>query len=121
MAGTDPELVLGGVRMTDRVVVPFEGPGGGVGRLTWGQQKVWTLMQQAGTSLSMGGAVPVTDGRTIRDLAAELGFFMCRYASLRTRILPAQDDGVTQEVSGSGVAVLGVLDVADDDDPGLVA
>ena len=121
MAGPDPELVVGGVPMTDRVVVPFAGPGGGVGGLTWGQQKVWTLMQQAGTSLSMGGAVPVTDGRTIRDLASELGFFMCRYASMRARILPAADGGVTQVVSGSGVAVLGVLDVADGDDPGLVA
>lgn len=59
----------------------------------------------------MGGAVPVTDGRTIRDLAAELGFFLCRYASLRARILPAADGGVTQAVSESGVAVLGVLDV----------
>jgi hypothetical protein len=121
MAGPDPELVLGGVPMTDRVVVPFEGPGAGVGELTWGQQKVWTLMQQAGTSLSMGGAVPVTDGRTIRDLAAELGFFMCRYASMRARILPGTDGGVTQVVSGSGLAMLGVLDAADDDDPGLVA
>jgi condensation domain-containing protein len=121
MAGPDPEQVVGGVPMTDRVIVPFEGPGAGVGGLTWGQQKVWTLMRQAGTSLSMGGAVPVTDGRTIRDLASELGFFMCRYASMRARILPAADGGVTQVVSGSGVAVLGVLDVADGDDPGPVA
>lgn len=121
MAGPDPEQVVGGVPMTDRVIVPFEGPGAGVGGLTWGQQKVWTLMRQAGTSLSMGGAVPVTDGRTIRDLASELGFFMCRYASMRARILSAADGGVTQVVSGSGVAVLGVLDVADGDDPGPVA
>ncbi|WP_194924653.1 condensation domain-containing protein [Catenulispora pinisilvae] len=107
--------------MTDGIVVPFEGPGAGAGDLTWGQQKVWTLMRQAGTSLSMGGAVPVTDGRTIGDLASELEFFMSRYASMRARIRQDADGTLTQEVSGSGRAVLGIVDVADGDDPGLVA
>lgn len=112
--------------MTDAIVVPFSGPGAGIGELTWGQQKVWTLMRQAGSSLSMGGAVPVTDGRTIEDLAAELRFFLCRYASMRTRIRPG--DGINsginsliQEVAGVGEAVLGIVDVAPDADPGLAA
>ncbi|MHA6765559.1 condensation domain-containing protein [Streptacidiphilus sp. PAMC 29251] len=109
--------ILGGARMTDRIVVPFEGPGAGVGELTWGQRKVWTLMQQAGTSMSMGGAVPVTDGRTVRDLAGELRFFLCRYASLRARIRTGADGGLVQEVSGSGQAVLGIVDVPDGGGP----
>ncbi|MEY9927807.1 hypothetical protein ABH926_002441 [Catenulispora sp. GP43] len=121
MAGQAPEAMLGGVRMTDRIVVPFEGPGGGVGDLTWGQQKVWTLMRQAGSSLSMGGAVPVTDGRTEGDLAAELAFFLCRYASLRARIRPGEDGEPVQEVAGSGEAVLGIVDVEDGGDPGSAA
>ncbi|MBS2535337.1 hypothetical protein KGQ20_21465 [Catenulispora sp. NF23] len=121
MAVPVTETVLGGVRMADGIVVPFAGPGAGAGDLTWGQEKVWTLMRQAGNSLSMGGAVPVTDGRTIRDLASELGFFMSRYASMRARIHQGTDGTLTQEVSGSGQAVLGIVDVADGDDPGPAA
>lgn len=123
MAVPVPGVVLGGARMTDHVVVPFEGPAAGVGELTWGQQKVWTLMCRAESSLSMGGAVPVTDGRTVEDLAGELGFFLSRYASMRARILPAAEggDAVVQEVAASGEAVLGIVDVAGDDDPDLAA
>ncbi|WP_328912013.1 MULTISPECIES: condensation domain-containing protein [unclassified Streptomyces] len=121
MAEPVSRTILGGARMTDRIVVPFEGPGAGVGGLTWGQRKVWTLMQQAGTSISMGGAVPVTDGRTVQDLASELRFFMCRYASMRARIRAGEDGDLIQEVSGSGLAVLGIVDAADDDDPDQVA
>jgi len=105
------------VRMTEGIVVPFEGPGAGVGGLTWGQLKVWELMREAGTSMSMGGAVPVTDGRTVEDLAAELGFFMCRYGSMRARIRTGADGGLVQEVAGSGETTLGIVDVADEDDP----
>lgn len=112
---------MGGAEMTDQVVVPFEGPGGGVGGLTWGQRKVWTLMEQAGTSMSMGGAVPVADGRTVRDLASELRFFMCRHASMRARIRPGADGGPVQEVAGSGTAALGIVDVEDGGDPDLIA
>jgi hypothetical protein len=121
MAEPVSRTVLGGARLTDRIVVPFEGSGSGVGGLTWGQRKVWTLMQQAGTSMSMGGAVPVTDGRTAQDLASELRFFMCRYASMRARIRAGADGSLVQEVSGSGVAVLGIVDAADDADPDRVA
>lgn len=121
MAVPVSEALLGGVQMTDRVAVPFEGPGGGTGGLTWGQHKVWTLMQQAGTSLSMGGAVPVTDGRTVRDLASELRFFMSRYASMRARFRLGPDGTVIQDVAGSGEAVLGILDVATGDDPSQTA
>jgi hypothetical protein len=121
MAEPVSRTILGGARMTDRIVVPFEGPGAGVGELTWGQRKVWTLMQQAGTSMSMGGVVPVTDGRTVQELASDVRFIMCRNASMRARIRGGADGGLIQEVSGSGQAVLGIVDAADDDDPDLVA
>ncbi|MFI0938637.1 condensation domain-containing protein [Streptomyces sp. NPDC021020] len=121
MAGPVPGTMLGGARMTDQVVVAFDGPGAGVGALTWGQRKVWTLMRQAGTSMSMGGAVPVTDGRTVDDLAAELRFFLCRYASMRARIRTGADGGLVQEVAGSGRAVLGIVDTPDGGDPDQVA
>ncbi|MFC1435465.1 condensation domain-containing protein [Streptacidiphilus sp. N1-3] len=121
MAEPVARTVLGGARMTDRIIVPFEGPGAGTGELTWGQRKVWTLMQQAGTSMSMGGAVPVTDGRTVQDLASELRFFLSRYGSMRARIRAGADGGLVQEVAGAGQAELGIVDVADDGDPGLVA
>jgi hypothetical protein len=111
----------GGVRLTDRVVVPFDGPGAGTGGLTWGQRKVWTLMRHAGTSMSMGGAVPVTDGRTVHDLASELRFFLCRYASMRARVREGADGSLIQEVHGSGEAVLGIVDVAEGGDPDQAA
>src|SRR6185312_8002884 len=76
---------------------------------------------QAGTSMSMGGAVPVTDGRTVDDLAGELAFFLGRYASLRARIREDTDGGIVQEVAGSGHAFLGILDAPDDGDPALAA
>jgi hypothetical protein len=101
--------------------VPFEGPGAGVGELTWGQRKIWALMQDGESSMGMGGPVPVADGRTVQDLAAELGFFMSRYASLRALIRKEAGGGFVQEVAGSGEAVLGVVDAPDDADPDLVA
>ncbi|MEZ0114525.1 hypothetical protein ABH920_008560 [Catenulispora sp. EB89] len=121
MALPVPQTILGGARMTDAIVVPFEGPGAGVGELTWGQRKVWTIMQQAESSLSMGGAVPVTDGRTVQDLASELAFFMSRYASMRALIRSGSDGALSQVVAAFGEATLGILDVPDDADPAQAA
>ena len=44
--------------------------------------------------MSMGGVVPVDDGRTVEDFAAELRFFMSRYAAMRTRLRLAADERV---------------------------
>ncbi|GAA1509752.1 hypothetical protein GCM10009827_024900 [Dactylosporangium maewongense] len=104
-----------------RIVVRFEGPGAGAGPLAWGQRQVWAAMVEIDSSMSMGGAMPVTGGRTAEDYAAELRFFMCRYAAMRTLLRFADDGTVTQEVSGSGETALVVLDAADDDDPAAVA
>lgn len=101
----------------ERIIVPFEGPGAGAGPLAWGQQQVWAAMVEIDSSMSMGGAVPATGGRTVEDYAAELRFFMCRYAAMRTLLRFADDGTVTQEVFGSGETALVVLDAADDEDP----
>lgn len=108
----------------ERIIVPFEGAGAGAGGLTWGQQQVWAAMVEIDSSLAMGGVVPITDGRTAEDLAGELRFFMCRYASMRTllRFAPQDPGGtVTQEVFGAGEAVLHVLDTTGDEDPATAA
>ncbi|MET7419446.1 condensation domain-containing protein [Dactylosporangium sp. NPDC005555] len=107
--------------LVERIVVPFEGPGAGAGPLTWGQRQVWAAMVEIDSSMSMGGAVAATGGRTVEDYAAELRFFMCRYAAMRTLLRFAGDGTVTQEVFGSGETSLVVIDTADGDDPATVA
>ena len=107
--------------MVERIVVPFEGPGAGIGPLAWGQRQVWAAMVESGSSMSMGGVVPATDGRTVQDYAGELRFFMCRYAAMRTLLRFAADGTVTQEVFGAGETVLEVHDTTGGDDPAAVA
>ena len=72
MAEAEPSVrvgtTIGGVRMTDRIPVAFEGPGAGVGGLTWGQRKVWALMRAAGSSMKIGGVVPLTRSEERRVL-----------------------------------------------------
>ena len=101
----------------ERIIVRGAGPGAAPGPLTWGQQQTWAAMVEIDSSMSMGGAVPATGGRTVEDYAAELRFFMCRYAAMRTLLRFGDDGTVTQEVSGSGETALVVLDAADDEDP----
>ncbi|MEV4517730.1 hypothetical protein AB0K00_53325 [Dactylosporangium sp. NPDC049525] len=107
--------------MVERIIVPFEGPGAGTGPLAWGQRQVWAAMVESDSSMSMGGAVASTDGRTVEDYAAELRFFMCRYAAMRTLLRFAADGTVTQEVFGAGETVLEVHDTAAGEDPAALA
>jgi hypothetical protein len=92
----------------ERITVTFEAGGAGRGRLTWGQQQVFQAMREMGSSMSMGGVVPVEDGRTVADFAGELRFFMTRYPSMRTLLRFAPDGTTTQEVFASGEAYLEV-------------
>ncbi|MET7399965.1 hypothetical protein ABZS66_41420 [Dactylosporangium sp. NPDC005572] len=101
-------------RILERVVVPFAGCAGGAGGLTWGQQQVWSAMREIGSSLPIGGVVPVVDGRTVDDFAAELRYHTLRHPSMRTYLHPSPDGGWTQETFGAGEAVLHVLEVPDD-------
>ncbi len=116
--------------MVQRIIVPFDGDGAGVGGLTWGQQQVWRAMVEVGTSMSMGGVVPVTDGRTLPDFAEELRFLMSRYAALRSRLVfdepwhAASLDVchlVRQEIVAHGETVLEVHDAGPGEDPAAVA
>lgn len=105
----------------ERIIVPFEGPGAGVGPLAWGQQQVWAAMTEVDSSMSMGGIFVVTDGRTAEDFAGVLRFYMSRYGAMRTLLRFAGDGTVTQEVYGSGETALEVVDTAGDEDPAAVA
>ncbi|WP_432824640.1 condensation domain-containing protein [Dactylosporangium sp. CA-092794] len=107
--------------MSERIIVPFEGPGAGSGPLAWGQRQVWAAMVESDSSMSMGGVVEVTDRRTTGDFAAELRFFMSRYAAMRTLLRFADDGTVTQEVYGSGETALEVVDADGGPDPAAVA
>lgn len=102
------------------IPVTFTGTGAGEGPLTWGQLQIWQTMRDTGTSQTIGGAVPA-GGKTVGDLAAELRFFMSRYASMRTRLRFAADGTPWQVTAGSGEITLEVLDVPDDGDPAAVA
>lgn len=116
--------------MVERVIVPFEGEGAGVDGLAWGQQQVWRAMVEVESSMSMGGVVPVTDGRTVPDFVEELRFLMSRYSALRTRLVFDEPWHATsveacslvrQETAGAGEAVLEVHDAGPDEDPAAVA
>lgn len=116
--------------MVERIVVPFEGDGAGVGGLTWGQQQVWRAMVEVDSSMSMGGVVPVTDGRTVPDFVEELRFLMSRYAALRSRLVFAEPWHATsidvchlvrQEITARGETVLEVHDAGPGEDPAAVA
>ncbi|MET7418553.1 condensation domain-containing protein [Dactylosporangium sp. NPDC005555] len=113
-----------------RITVFFEGDGAGVGGLAWGQQQVWRAMVEVGTSMSMGGVVPVTDGRVVADFADELRFLMSRFAALRSRLIFTEPWHATsvdachlvqQEVVAHGEAALEVHDAAPGEDPAAVA
>ncbi len=116
--------------MVERIVVAFEGDGAGVGGLTWGQQQVWRAIVEVGASMSMGGVVPVTDGRVVPDFVEELRFLMSRFAALRSRLVFDEPWHATsvdachlvrQEIAERGETVLEVHDAADDEDPGALA
>ncbi|NUR25133.1 MAG: hypothetical protein HOV83_04675 [Catenulispora sp.] len=106
--------------VAERVSVAFSGEGSGQGALSWGQREIWLAMQRQGW-LNLGGCIPLPPGRTVQDLADELGFMMGRFQSLRTRLRFDTDGRPTQELSASGEIVLEVYDAAAGQDPGAVA
>jgi hypothetical protein len=106
--------------MSERILVPFAGEGAGVGELSWGQREIWEAMQRQGWWLPIGFAEPVPDGTTVKDVASELHFMMCRYPSMRTRLSFVEDGQPRQVVAASGEITLEVVD-AGDEDPEQVA
>ena len=101
--------------MTEQILVPFEGEDSGVGELTWGQHDMWRVMQRENTSLSIGGWLPLPQGSTVAGVVTDLGFLMCRYAALRTRLGFADDGRPLQVVSKSGEVPLEIVDAGDAD------
>jgi hypothetical protein len=106
---------------TDRVVVPFEGDGSGIGPLTWGQWEILDTMLKTNSSVPIGGVVPVPPGKTIADLAGELRFFLSRYPAMRTRVRFVPGGEPVQVLSDRGEAVFGIVDVGDRDEPAQAA
>ena len=105
--------------MTADVVVPFAGPGAGVGELTWAQKGLWRAMQLTGTSLPVGGTTPMPPGYTVDDIARVLRFALVRHPSLRTRLRLRGDGLPEQDLAAAGEAVLTVVEAGAD--PELVA
>lgn len=106
--------------MTADVVVPFAGPGEGVGELTWAQKGLWRAMQLTGSSLPLGGTTPLPPGYTVDGMARVLHFALVRHPSLRTRLRLRGDRLPEQDLAAAGEAVLTVVE-AGAEDPGLVA
>jgi hypothetical protein len=102
------------------IVVPFVGVGGGEGPLAWGQLQCWRAMVEIGSSLTMGFVFPFPDGLSAEELAGDIGFWMSRYASMRTRVRIGADGSVTQVVHERGEVEVLLVD-AGDDEPGQVA
>jgi len=106
--------------MTDQVVVQFAGDGSGVAELSWGQEIIWSVIQEKDNSLPLGGVRALPPGQTVADVAAGLSFIMSRHQALRTRLRFDPDGRTRQVVHASGAITLEVVD-AGDSDPGEVA
>jgi len=106
--------------VTERVVVRFEGDGSGVAELSWGQQEIWSAIQEKGNSLPFCGVRALSPGQTVADVAAGLRFIMSRHQSLRTRLRLDPDGQTRQVVHACGEIMLDVVD-AGDADPGETA
>lgn len=106
--------------MADRILVAFQGDGGGVDSLSWGQSEIWRSMTAVGDSFSLSGVVPVAAATTVDDVTAMLRFMMVRHQSLRTKIVVDSDGRPWQQVARSGHVPIDLVD-ADCDEPAAVA
>jgi Condensation domain len=107
--------------VTSQLLVPFRGEGTGVGELTWGQQSVWQNMQRTGSTMNIGGAVELAGGATVEETATILSFILGRHQALRTRLRLGPTGPPRQVVSGSGEAVLEIVEVGPGGDAAAAA
>lgn len=101
--------------MSSKLAIPFAGEGSGAATLSWGQQTAWRGIEVSGAPIILNGVYPVPDGKTVEDLAADLGRLVSRHQSLRTVFRPGGDDGLEQVVMSSGQTVLEVVEAGDAD------
>lgn len=101
---------------TERVPVSFSGEGAGRGELSWGQRAIWLTMLRQGW-LYFGGVMPLPPGKTVRQVADDLGVMMGHYPSMRTRLRFDEAGRPSQELFASGQIALEVYDA--DADSGL--
>lgn len=94
---------------TQRVPVAFAGQGSGDGPMTWGQAEIWLTMTQKGW-LSVGGTLPLEPGTTVEAVAADLGFMLSRFPSMRTRLRFDDNGPPSQVLSASGRIALELYD-----------
>jgi hypothetical protein len=107
--------------VAQKIMVPFSGEGAGVEELTWGQRNIWRMMQIIGTPEMVGGAMPLEEGTTVEHIKNLLAFIMSRHQSLRTRVRLDPDGNPMQQLFDSGEVPLEIVDIADDEDPAVVA
>ncbi|WP_162907221.1 condensation domain-containing protein [Allorhizocola rhizosphaerae] len=101
--------------ISERVPVPFEGVGSGVGELSWTQQAMWADMKRAGISLAMTAVRELAPGATAAEFADEYRFYLSRYESMRTLLRFEPDGRVLQVVHGSGTAEIKIIEAGDRD------
>jgi hypothetical protein len=106
--------------MADRILVPFEGEGAGVGEMTWGQRELWGGMVRQRSWMPLAFVRPLPPGTTVGDVAAELCFVMSRHQSMRTLLRMRPDGPPCQVLHGRGEVALEIVH-ADDADPAQVA
>ena len=107
---------------SERIMVPFHGEGvdADVEEMSWGQWEIWIAMCDQQSSLAIGGARALFDGETIESVAAELGWILGRYPTMRTRLRFRDSGRPLQVLSASGEIPLEIFDAADED-PGKLA
>jgi hypothetical protein len=98
---------------SDRITVPFSGPGAGTAPLTWGQKAILQDMRETGWTHNNSGAHHLPDGTTVEDMAERLGRLMSKHPALRMRLGTDADGKPCQVVSASGEIELEVVSFAD--------
>ncbi len=107
--------------LVSRVPVHFEGDGGGVGELSWGQREMWgNIHRCTDTQITLAGVAPLPPDSTVENMAAVFGYMLGRHQSLRTRIGSDNTGRLRQVVAERGETHLEVVDT-DGVDPAEVA
>ncbi|GAA4687126.1 condensation domain-containing protein [Phytohabitans rumicis] len=103
------------------VTVPFEGDGGGVAALAWGQREIWSAMVRQNWWLPIGYALPLPPGTTVDDAVDDIRFCVSRYPTMRTRLRHDPDGHTRQVVAAAGELSVEIVDAADGADPDAAA